>query len=47
MQINRDLLEIACKNTIEAILCCLDQATRGTIYTISPIPSIGATVSRA
>lgn len=31
MQINRDLLERTCKNTIEAILCCLDQVTRGTI----------------
>jgi len=42
MEINRDLLEIACKNTIEAILCCLDQATRGTIYTIGPMPGLQA-----
>ena len=42
MQINRDLLERTCKNTIEAILCCLEQATKGTIYTIGPMPSLRA-----
>lgn len=42
MEINRDLLEITCKNTIEAILGCLEQATRGTIYTIGPMPGLQA-----
>lgn len=42
MQINRELLERTCKNTIEAILCCLDQATKGTVYTIAPMPRLQA-----
>jgi hypothetical protein len=40
MQINRDLLEITCKNTIEAILSCLECATKGTIYIIGPMPDL-------
>ena len=42
MHINRDLLERTCKNTIEAILCCLEQATKGTVYTIGPMPRLQA-----
>jgi len=42
MQINRDLLEITCKNTIEAILSCLECATKGTIYMIGPMPELQA-----
>jgi hypothetical protein len=42
MQINRDLLEQTCKNTIEAILCCLEPATLGTIYLIGPMPRLRA-----
>jgi hypothetical protein len=40
MQINRDLLEITCKNTIEAILSCLQCATKGTIYVVGPMPEL-------
>jgi hypothetical protein len=40
MQINRDLLEKTCKNTIEAILSCLECATKGTIYIIGPMPEL-------
>jgi hypothetical protein len=40
MQINRGLLEITCKNTIEAILSCLESATKGTIYMVGPMPEL-------
>jgi hypothetical protein len=42
MQINREVLERTCKNTIEAILCCLECATKGTIYQIGPMPRLQA-----
>lgn len=42
MQINRDLLEKTCKNMIEAILSCLECATKGTVYTIEPMPKLQA-----
>jgi hypothetical protein len=34
MQINPEVLERTCKNTIEAILCCLECATKGTLYRV-------------
>ena len=37
-----DLLESICKNTIETILLCLTQATKGTIYRIGPMPGLQA-----
>jgi hypothetical protein len=40
MQINRDVLEETCKNMIEAILFCLEWATKGTVYTIGPMPGL-------
>jgi len=42
MQINRELLEKTCKNTIEVILSCLECATMGTIYMIGPMPGLKA-----
>jgi len=42
MQISGDLLEKTCKNMIETILCCLEWATKGTVYTIGPMPRLQA-----
>jgi hypothetical protein len=42
MQINRDLLEKTCKSMIECILCCVECATKGTIYTIGEMPELRA-----
>jgi hypothetical protein len=42
MQINRDVVEITCKKTIEAILSCLECASKGTIYMIGPMPELRA-----
>lgn len=42
MQIDPVLLDKTCKNTIETILFCLPSATRGTIYTIGPMPGLRA-----
>lgn len=37
-----DLLEKTCKNMIQTILSCLDDATKGTIYRIGPMPRLQA-----
>jgi hypothetical protein len=37
-----ELLESICKNVIKTILSCLDQATKGTIYRIGPMPDLQA-----
>ncbi len=42
MVISHELLEKTCKNMIETILCCLDHATKGTIYRIGPMPHLRA-----
>lgn len=42
MLISSDFLEDTCKNTIETILVCLEQATKGTIYRIGPMPKLKA-----
>ncbi len=36
------ILEKSCKEIIEAILTCLDNATKGTIYLIGPVPELRA-----
>lgn len=40
MYIKPDLLERTCKNTIETILFCLRNATKGTIYSVGPMPAL-------
>ena len=40
MYIQTDLLEKTCKNTIETILLCLKNATKGTIYGVGPMPGL-------
>jgi hypothetical protein len=42
MRIPTELLESTCKNAIETILTCLENATKGTIYSIDPMPSLQA-----
>lgn len=42
MQIAQQLLERTCKNAIETILLCLKHATKGTIYSIGPMPDLQA-----
>jgi hypothetical protein len=42
MIISHDLLERTCKNMIETVLLCLENATRGTIYRIGPMPRLQA-----
>ncbi len=37
-----DLLERICRNMIKALLTCLDNATKATIYNIGPVPSLQA-----
>ncbi len=37
-----DLLERTCKNMIQTILFCVDNATKGTIYRIGPMPELRA-----
>ncbi|MBP8644713.1 MAG: hypothetical protein KBH99_01165 [Syntrophobacteraceae bacterium] len=37
-----DLLEKTCKDVIQTILCCIDHATKGTIYRIGPMPQLRA-----
>jgi hypothetical protein len=43
MDIGPELLEKTCKGTIETILFCLENATKGTIYRIGPMPELRAT----
>ena len=40
MQINSDVLENTCKNAIETILLSLKHATKGTIYSVGPLPKL-------
>jgi hypothetical protein len=40
MVISDDILERTCKDMIETILFCLNDATKGTIYRIGPIPEL-------
>ncbi len=40
MIINDDVLEQTCKDMIETILLCLNDATKGTIYKIGPMPEL-------
>ena len=42
MNLIDELLESTCKNMIKTILSCLDQATKGTIYRIGPMPKLQA-----
>jgi branched-subunit amino acid transport protein AzlD len=42
MIISHDLLERTCKNMIETILLCLENATRGTVYRIGRMPRLRA-----
>jgi hypothetical protein len=35
-----DLLETTCMNIIDAILLCLENATKGTIYSVGPMPEL-------
>lgn len=42
MLISNDILERICKNVIETILACVGNATKGTIYRISPMPELRA-----
>jgi hypothetical protein len=43
VDISPDLLEKTCKSTIETILFCLENATKGTVYRIGPMPELLAT----
>jgi hypothetical protein len=43
MNISPDLLEKTCKSTIETILFCLENVTKGTVYRIDPMPELLAT----
>jgi len=40
MYISSDILENTCKNAIETILLCLKHATKGTIYSVGPMPKL-------
>lgn len=40
MQISADLLEKTCMDIIETILLCLENATKGTIYRVGPMPEL-------
>jgi hypothetical protein len=40
MNVIDDLLETTCKKMIKTILFCLDNATKGTIYRIGPMPGL-------
>ena len=40
MIISADILEKTCKDMIETILCCLSDATKGTIYRVGPMPKL-------
>lgn len=40
MDMMEDLLEKTCKNMIKTILFCLENATKGTIYRIGPMPKL-------
>jgi hypothetical protein len=40
MRISRDVLEDVCKRMIRIILFCLPDASRGTIYSVGPIPDL-------
>jgi len=42
MNVIGDLLEKTCKEMIRTILCCIDSATKGTIYRIGPMPQLQA-----
>lgn len=42
MNVIDELLEKTCKNMIKTILSCLDNATKGTIYRIGPMPKLQA-----
>ncbi len=42
MALSHGLLEKICKNVIESILLCLDNATKGTIYRIGAMPELKA-----
>ncbi len=42
MIIDNDILERTCKDMIETILFCLNDATKGTIYRIGPMPRLQA-----
>lgn len=42
MIIGNDILERTCKDMIETILFCLEEATKGTIYRIGPMPKLQA-----
>ncbi len=42
MIINKNILEKTCKDMIETILFCLSDATKGTIYLVSPMPELQA-----
>ena len=42
MNVIDELLERTCKNMIKTILSCLDNATKGTIYRIGPMPKLQA-----
>lgn len=43
MIIDNDILEKTCKDMIETILFCLPNATKGTIYLVSPMPRLHVT----
>jgi len=40
MIISADILEKTCKDMIDTILCCLSDATKGTIYRVGPMPKL-------
>lgn len=42
MVVSREILEKTCKNMIETILLCLEKATKGTIYSVGPMPQLQA-----
>lgn len=42
MVIDDDILEKTCKDMIETILFCLENATKGTIYKVGPMPRLQA-----
>lgn len=42
MTMMEDLLENTCKNMIKTILFCLENATKGTIYRVGPMPKLQA-----
>ena len=40
MTVDTELFEATCKNMIKTILACLENATKGTVYSVGPMPEL-------